>query len=699
MKISSKSTVPVSCNRDCGAGCPLLAHIQEGKITKITDNPLKDGLLKGCIRGYRMPATLYSNKRIRMPLLRNGNRGSCSFREISWEEALLRISEKLDEIRNRYSSFSIFPFDGSGSCRGAVHNTGLLTKRFFSLFGGFMGRPDSYSNAAAAYSAMHVFGTRMVGFDSPTLQNSKLIILWGANLCETRFGCQIESWIKKTKKNGVPVIAIDPRRSLTVEKLSTQWIPINPGTDSAMMAAVLYVLILERYADLDFAATYSAGFDDLTAYIMGQNDGIPKDPCWAQGICGVAAKTIIDFARKYGKIKPAALLPGLSIQRTLGGEETYRFAPALQLATGNVGQLGGSSGGEFWGKLPIPNFPKMTVPAFAPFPKIPIYQWPDAVLNGKAGGHYADIKAIYNVGSNLLNQGSDIRKNISAFQKVDFVVSHDLFMTPTAMFSDIILPATTFLEREDVVFPADNYLFYSAKASNTLHKARNDYDIFWDLSERLGFGEAYSENRTAEQWLNKFLDASEIGDIDLFKSTGIFKGAGQRRVGLMEYIRNPEKIPLKTPSGKIEIRSEAFAKAGFSATPECRVAQPGASYPLRLITPHSRYKVNSQNSNMSWTEKLLPPSIEMHLFDGKERNIKTGDFVHVISTEGEMKIEVKLTENIIQGTVCLYQGFWSTRDENGTEIGGSANILTSTIPTQPSKGSRTHSVFVEIKKV
>lgn len=699
MKINGENTVPVSCNRDCGAGCPLLAHIRGGRIKKITDNPLKDGLMKGCIRGYRMPATLYSDKRIRTPLLRYGDRGAGRFREISWEEALCRISEKLDEIRNRNSSFSVFPFDGSGSCRGAVHNTGLLTKRFFSLFGGFIERSDSYSNAASAFSTMVVFGTRMVGFDSPTLQNSKLIILWGANLCETRFGCQIESWIRKRKKNGIPIIVIDPRRSLTVKNLSTQWIPINPGTDSAMMAAVLYVLLREGYVDQDFAGKYSVGFDELSAYIMGQNDGLPKDPRWAQGICNVKAETIIDFARTYGKSKPAALLPGLSIQRTLGGEETYRFAPALQTATGNVGQPGGSSGGEFWGKLPIPYFPKMTVPNSASFPKTPIYQWPDAVLKGKAGGYHADIKAIYNVGSNLLNQGSDIKKNIKAFQKVDFVVSHDLFMTPTALFSDIILPATTFLEREDVVFPADNYLFYSAKASNTLHKARNDYDIFWELSDRLGYGEAFSGNRTSEEWLNKFIEASEVEDIDLFKSTGIFKGKNQMRVGLAEYIRDPGKNPLKTPSGKIEIRSEAFAKTGFSATPECRITQPGTSYPLRLITPHSRYKVNSQNSNMSWAERLLPPSIEMNRLDGKERNIRTGNFVRVISKEGEMKIKVKLTENIIRGVVCLYQGFWSTRDEKGTETGGSANILTSTISTQPSKGSRTHSVFVKIEKV
>ena len=130
-------TIPVSCNRDCGAGCALIAHVRNGKIIKITDNPLIDKDMKGCIRGYHMPETVHSEQRLKRPLLNTGNRGSGAFKEITWNEAFDRISEKLGIIRKTHGCESVLAFNGSGSCRGAFHHTNLQTRRFFSLFGGF----------------------------------------------------------------------------------------------------------------------------------------------------------------------------------------------------------------------------------------------------------------------------------------------------------------------------------------------------------------------------------------------------------------------------------------------------------------------------------------------------------------------------------------------------------------------------------
>jgi anaerobic dimethyl sulfoxide reductase subunit A len=689
---------PVSCNKDCGAGCALLAHVQNGKIVKITDNPLIDEHMKGCIRGYHIPETVHSEQRLKRPLLNTGSRGSGSFKEITWEEAFNRISEKLGAIREYNGCKSVLAFNGSGSCRGAFHHTNLQTQRFFSLFGGFIGRADSYSNAAAAYTEKFLFGTRMAGLDPPTLEHSKLIILWGANPSDVRFSSSIESWIRKRKTAGIPIIAIDPRRSRSVRNLSTQWIPINAGTDTAMMAAVLHVLLTEGNVDLEFIEKYTIGFRKLTSYIMGETDGTPKTPEWAEAICGVSPKIITEFAKTYGSTRPAALLPGFSIQRTLGGEETYRFTIALQAATGNIGLLGGSSGGEFKGMLPIPYFPQLPVPATEAFVKIPIYTWPDVVLEGKAGGYPADIKAIYNVGTNYINQGSDIKKNIRAFEKADFIVTHDFFMTPTAKYSDVVLPVTTCFEREDVTFPADNYLFYSSKAIDPLYESRNDYDIFCELADRFDFGIEFSENKTSEQWLEEFMTESDIEDTEQFKITGIFKGNDHMRVGLSDFVNDPLKNPLNTPSGKIEIRSEAYAKTGFSSIPECRITTPPPDYPVRLITPHARFRVNSQNSNLSWIKPFKAHMLQMNIMDGHELGINQGDPVRVSSPEGEMDIEVNLTDDIIRGTVSLLQGSWTVMDDNGVEKGCAANMLTSTTPTLPCQGARTHSVFVRIEK-
>ena len=364
-----------------------------------------------------MADTVYAKDRLKTPLIRIGERGAGRFRKIGWPEALDRIAERLAAIRDRYGCLSILPFNGSGSSRAAVHNTNLVGRRFFALLGGFVNRNDTYSSAAAAFTDIHLFGTRMSGLDPLTLKDSRIILLWGANICVTRFSSMIESVIRQVKQIGVQIIVVDPRRTETAKKLSTQWIPILPGTDTAMLGAMLYVIATEGYVDREFVARYTVGFDDLLAYVTGQLDGQKKTPSWASKICGVPEQDIVALARSYAGAKPAALLPGLSIQRTLGGEETYRFTVALQAATGNIGMLGGSSGGEFWGSLPKVAFPTLPVPDISSLPTIPVYRWADAVLEGRAGGFPSDIHAIYSVGANYLNQGSDIKKNIRAFRK------------------------------------------------------------------------------------------------------------------------------------------------------------------------------------------------------------------------------------------------------------------------------------------
>jgi anaerobic dimethyl sulfoxide reductase subunit A len=692
-------SAPVSCDRDCGAGCPLQAHVAGGRVVRITDNPLAPELMRGCIKGYRMADTVYAADRLRSPLIRTGERGSGRFRKVGWPEALDHVADRLRETRERHGPLAFLPFNGSGSCRAAVHNTSLVGRRFFAMLGGFVNRTDSYSSAASAFIDRHLFGTRETGLDPLTLERSRMILLWGANVCETRFSSRLEAALLRARRSGTPVVVVDPRRTATVSTLATQWIPILPGTDSAMLAAMLHVIVAEGFLDRQFVDRCTVGFDDLIAYVDGRADGQPKTPAWAAGICGVPEETIAVLTRRFARSKPAALLPGLSIQRTLGGEESYRFTVALQAATGNIGVPGGSTGGEIWGKLPKIAFPTLPVPAVSHLPVIPVYRWPDAVLEGRAGGYPSDIRAIYSVGANYLNQGSDIKKNIRAFKQVELVVAHDLFMTPTARFCDVVLPATTFLEREDVVSPADHYLFYSRQAVDPLPGCRHDYDIFCDLADRLGFGEAYSEGRTGKQWLDHLLATSGIDDVARFRETGILAGDDQRRTGLSRFVENPATYPLGTPSGKIEIRCEALGATEASAIPRCRVASPGRDYPLRMITPHSRYRVNSQNANLPWARRLVEQALAMNPRDAAGRDIHNGDTVRVRSPEGEMRIGVVLTEDIVAGCVAMPQGAWTVHDALGVEIGGAANTLTSTTPTLPSHGSRTHSVFVEVARL
>jgi anaerobic dimethyl sulfoxide reductase subunit A len=619
---------------------------------------------------------------------------------VGWEEALRIVSEQLERIRTDCGPQAVIRLGGSGSCRGALHNTGLLTKRFLSLFGGYTDLTGSYSAGAELFVNPYLFGpahARRAGIDAATLRHSRLILLWGANPADTRFGSELCTRIREQCRRGVPVITIDPRCSRTARRLSNQWIPVRPGTDTALMAAVLYVLLEEKLVDRAFIREHSVGFEVLERYILGRDDGKPKTPLWAEGICGTPRNTILHLARSYGKSRPAALIPGLSIQRTIGGEEAIRMAVALQTATGNVGVPGGSSGSSAWGRLPDPRCGLMAVPPGGSPPEIPEYRWADAILEGRAGGYPTDIRAVYNVGGNFLATGSDVRKNIRAFSTVDFSVCHDYFLTPTATHCDVVLPATTFLEREDIVFPESNHLLYSHKVIEPVGQSKNDYDIFCRLADLLGFGQEYSQGKSADEWLDCFLEESEIPDADEFRRTGIYSGPEQERCGLSEFVADPEAFPLTTTSGKIEIASAEYARLDFPAVPTWRGFQTGDKHPLYLITPHARYRINSQYANDPWFAEREPQRLWMHPRDAASRRIPEGSRVEVDSPRGKLRITVRVTEEIIPGVVCLLAGMWPEIGREGVDTAGSANMLTDTLPTLPSQSSRTHSVAVDVR--
>jgi anaerobic dimethyl sulfoxide reductase subunit A len=695
--IPEKKTIPVSCNKDCAAGCPLLAHVEDGKVVKITNNPKGTPYMKGCSKGFQAMQVAEAPDRLLQPLIRTGARGSGDFKEVSWDEALDYTAAGLRKIEGKFGSQSVIFLGGSGSCRGALHNTASLTQRFLNMFGGYTQTYSNYSSAASDFVTPYVFGTLEVGIDAATLQHSKLIILWGANIMDTRFGCEYPTRLREAGKNSVPIVVIDPRKSRTANLPNAQWLQIRPGSDTAMMASVLYELLKNNQVDYPYLEKYCSGFDQVEKYILGTVDHQPKTPQWAEQICGTPAASIQKLADLYGRTRPAALIPGLSIQRNLGGEEAMRMAMVLQAATGNTGKMGGASGGCIWEGLPVPECGGMDTADRPENPLIPEYCWPDAILEGKNGGFPVDIKAIYNVGGNYLSQGSDIKKNMHAFNQVEFSVCHEQFMTPTAAYCDVILPATTFLEREDILLPGMNYLFYSAKVMDPPLNVKDDFDIFCELSDRLGFIDTYSEGKTAAQWIEQFAAESVITDYEHFKQTGIYSGEDQMRIGLSDYIADPVKNPLETPSGKIELASENYAKTGFAAVPAYRGMAHEAAYPLRLVTPHSLHRINSSYSNVQWFRDREPQALWMNPADAKKRGIRQAHKVIVRSPRGKMQIPVLITEDIMPGVVCLLQGIWPSLDGNGMDHAGATNILTSTVPTEPCMGSRTHSVLVEIE--
>lgn len=688
--------IPIACNLDCGAGCALIAEFEGSHITKVTENPLAGEYMRACIRGLQIDRIQHAEDRLTKPLIRTGPRGSSDYREATWDEALDLVASKLIEIREKHGPEAVLHLGGSGASRGTLHNTKNTVLRFLSLYGGYTGRFFSYSTAATTYATPFVLGTTQAGLDAGSLEYSKLIILWGANIVDNRFGSMMEQQLRDAKSRGVKIITVEPRRTRTVKTLSTDWVQVYPGTDSALMLAVLYELIKNYMVQREFVEKYSFGFDRLEKYVTGKSDGVPKTPEWAEKICGAPSLQIRWLAKLYGETHPTALLPGLSIQRTLGGEDVVRLSIALQTATGNLGVMGGSSGtytsslaGPRMGSLPMPDNPKGI--------EVPTYTWPHAVLEGKAGGFPSDIKVIYNVGGNYLNQGSDIKLNIKAFESLEFSVCHDRFLTPTARYCDVILPVTNFLERDDIIRGGGNFVLYSNKVYDPIPDVKNDYEIFCLLAERMGFGKEYTEGRTMEGWLRKFVEDSDVPDYEAFKQSGIYLGEDQQRTACSEFIADPVKNPLNTPSGRIQISSETYARTGDSSYPVYKPALLSERYPLRMITPKSRYRINSTNYNIAWFREREEQALWIHPDDAAERGIAEGEKVMVSSPQGALHIEAHVTDDMMKGVVCLLEGAWMKFNDEGVEINGSVNVLTSTVPTLPSHGSRTHSVNVQVE--
>jgi anaerobic dimethyl sulfoxide reductase subunit A len=692
--------VPVFCGKDCGGdACPLLATIDDGRVLRVANNPAAGKYLSGCVRGFGLPSELHARERLLTPLIRVGERGSGDFREASWDEALDLVAARLGEIRARLGPRSILNL-GSAGQTSALHGTKPLITRFLNLSGGATSLSSNYSSGAAGFVLPYVLGAdwRRSGFDAATMSHSEMIVLWGANPMDTRLGGDVQGRLIEARERGAKIVVVDPRRTATVERLGARWLPCLPGTDSALMLAVLHVLVVEGLVDRPFVERYSVGFDRLEAHVLGLDGGEARSPCWAASICGLPEADIIGFARDYAAARPAMLFPGYSIQRVFAGEDAYRLTVALQVATGNFGRLGGSTG-SINNRLPQPRVGTLPVPSLPGQPSVPVLRWPDLVLEGRAGGYPADIGAIYAVGSDFLNQGGDAAKSVAAFRKAEFSVCHELFMTPTARHCDVVLPAAHSLEKEDIGLPwAGNFLVYKPMAVPPAGQARSDYDILCDLAERMGFGPEFSEGRGAAAWIARFLEQSEIVDVEEFKRVGIYFGRDQERTGLADFVADPGGRPLSTPSGKIELASDAYAAdTGFPAVPSRREPTRDARFPILLVTPKSPFRTHSQGYGIAEFRRSAAHALSLNPEDAAERGIADGSETRIYNDRGATRATARIDEGIMRGVASLPEGAWLRAGPDGEDLAGSANVLTSTDGSLPSVANIMHGIPVQIE--
>lgn len=701
--------VPTFCGKDCGGGaCPLLARVEDGMVTGMLHNPAgKD--LRPCPRGYALHRAHYAPDRLRLPLLADGPRGSGRFREVGWDEALGLVASRLVDIHSRHGPASVIGLGSAGST-GVLHSSEGLLSRFLNVLGGATTLSSNYSNGAARFALPYLFGNaaKRSGWDAATVRHSRLVVLWGANILEARLGTELGSSIAAAARSGVPVIVIDPRRTRTAATLGARWIPILPGTDAAMMLAVLHVLFRDGLVDRERASRLAIGLDDLERYVSGSADSVARSPEWAQSRCGVPAAVIESFAHDFGTSSPAMLVPGYSIQRVRHGEETFRLTVALQVATGNFGVPGGSSG-SINNRLPSPRIGSLPDLDPGASVSIPVLRWPDAILGGTAGGYPSDIRAAWVAGFNAVNQGGDSRKSIEAMRSLEFSVCSDMFMTPTARLCDVVLPVTSPLEKEDIGLPwHGNYLLYKRAALPPRGQARSDYDIFADTASRMGHGDAFTGGKTASQWIDRCLAESEVTDIDAFKASGVYFGADRERVGLADFAADPQGHPLPTRSGRIELRSDDWARdTGMPAIPVWVERDSDPGLPFLLISPKTIHRTNSQegggalwSSSGTGAEKRPDAgTLTMATTDARRLSIVDGDRLVVGNDRGEVQVTALVSDDMAPGVVSMYEGVWLELDEEGRDLAGSANVLTATDGSGPAIAPVMHGVGVAVRKV
>ncbi len=730
------------CNNNCGGRCVIRAHVREGRVVRITTDATADlperPQLRACLKGRTIKEQLYHPERLRYPMKRSGGRGKGEFERISWDSATELIAAALKRVVDRHGPGAVYIQYGTGDCGG--FSGVAAARRLMNLMGGYLGYYNSYSSACLSYTAPYVVGYRDTS-SYQTLRHSKLIILNGFNPAETIFETNSNYYIAQARDAGAKVVVIDPRLSETAATFADEWLPIRPTTDSALFMAMAYVMIEEGLFDGAFLDRYCVGFDEdhmppdvppgqsFRSYVLGVSDGQPKTPAWAAAITGIETDSIIRLAREYATIKPAQLIQGLGPQRHAYGEQSVRAGIVLACMSGNFGILGGGWGGGEGSRnlgLGIRGLPAGENSIRA---RIPVFLWTDAIVRGtemteadgvRNGPLPSNIKFIFNLASNILiNQHADINKTAAILKDeslVSFIVVSDQFLTPSARFADVLLPGDHSLERNDFGYPwtGEKYLLFGNKVVEPPFECRHDYWWLSRVAEKLGLGRQFTEGKSVEDWIRQAVDAARASNPELptyaeLKDQGCHREAVEDYVAYQREIRDPERFPFRTPSGKIEIFSRTLYDLNrpdeIPSVPKYIPAWEGPEdalrkqYPLQCIGPHTKRRTHSTFDSQPWMEEVEPQVMWISPQDAAVRGVREGDDVRVFNDRGALTIRAHITKRIRPGTCSIPQGAWYTPDENGVCRRGCINVLTSQKPTPLAHGNAQHTLLVEVRKL
>ncbi len=634
-----KEHIKIACPLDCFDGCSLIASVVDGRVVSIRgdrNHPLTKGVC--CNKGMDIAKRQYHPERIVSPRKKTHGR----WEDISWDDALYEITEKLTAIKNQYGSPAVMHFSYSGY-GGLIKS---VDEMFFNYFGGVTVPHGSLCRRAGLSAQNYDFG--MAKWHDPSdIIHSKTIIIWGKNPAFTSI--HLVQYIKQAKKNGAQVVLIDPLTTATA-KLADVHISLKPGTDGALALGMASEIMKNNMTDSHYIKKHVLGFQRFKHYAKDFNTDR------VENITGITKDNIQWLAKTYSQNSPSCIILGYGLQRYRNGGNTIRAIDALAAVTGNIGKSGA---GVNYGNRTLSRYVSGELAKSYPYAAnrrtfivSKLGEFLETVNN-------PPVKCIFVTRANPLVQVPNINRTLKAFQTIDFKIVIDMFMTDTAKYADLVLPCTSILEEEDIIFNTmfSPYINFSNKVLEAPEGVLSEYELFSKLADCL---ELRNYPRIgAKEYLKRAIEplseAFHVSYNDL-KDTSF---------------SIPEnKIPWKdghffTPSGKYELFSETALKDGQSPIPVF-IDPEGQSneFTLRLLTPHWKDSLHSQH--FAFTDER--PKVHISEITMKNNHLKNGEPAKVSSKQGNLIVTVECDNNIEDNIIMIYQGWWHKS--------GSVNVLT-----------------------
>ena len=670
---SSSRNVIAACPHDCPDTCSMIVTVDNDKILEVRgnpDHPYTDGRL--CVKINHYEERVHSTDRVMHPLKRKGAKGSGQFERITWDQAIKEISDRWKAIIAKSGPTAILPYSYLGT-QGILNGLNVGDPFFNKLGATISERTFCDSGASTAY--MMTVGPTP-GTDPESFAHSKYIILWACNTVSTN----LHHWpiIDAAKKRGAKVIVIDPMKTRTSNH--ADWhIRIRPGTDTALAMGMINVVIAEGLIDKDYIDNYTVGFDELAERAK---DYPPEK---VARITGIPADDVRKLARDYATTQPSVIRIGVAVERHRNGGQTVRALTCLPALVGAWRHVGGGilqlpiwAFPMNWGNLMRPDF-------ITPGTRV-LNQW--QLGQALTGEMKLDppIESICIYNANPLVVAPEQEKVIKGLMREDlFTVVSEHFITDTARYADIVLPATTQMEQEEIMFSWGHfYLSYNNRAIKPQGECVTNTELFRRLAKAMGMDDPFFQ-RSDEQmiadsmdWANPALQGITIEDLKT-------KGFARLKLGTPDkYLPHAEgKFP--TPSGKVELKASMAAGGNF-VVPVFRQGSndhqdgspvdplPGyveyendAKYPLNIISPKNHSFLNSGYANIArQLGHAGDQYVMIHPNDAQARKIVDGGTVEVFNDTGRFRALAKVTGDVMPGVIASPLGYWAS-----TSIGGS----------------------------